>query len=459
MNPFNDTVKQNPVEIAGMLTEHVLKQSKPVSPLAHLIKSAQTTQLFLPNGSQLYSINREVEQRISALIESRDEAALQEELVLLGLNAPKYIDDQPLENPPLYALSLAIAQKCNMGCTYCYADQGDFGGPSKSMSIESAFKAIDLLLKDCPENGNVQLTFLGGEPLINRKAIREAVAYAERKASEKNITVRYSITTNGTLLTEEDAVFFEKHGFAVTISLDGLKEAHDAQRPMKGGKGSYDRVMQNIRPLLAMQKKMQVSARVTVTPENINISEALDEFIRMGFHSVGFSPLLRSSNGEGEMTPESLARMLENMIACGLNFEKNVLAGKRYPFLNMVNALKEISKGTHRPYPCGAGAGYMGVSADEELFACHRFVNEDSGYMGDLNNGINSDKQNNWLSERHVHNQSPCNQCWARYLCSGGCHHEVIEKGRPACDYIRSWLTYTIQAHERLSRLKPDWAN
>lgn len=444
-------------QLAGRLAGIVMQQSKPVSSLAHLIKSGKNTQLFLPNGSRLYSISESVEERITQLLNTRNETALEEELIRLGLNAPAFIDDQPLESPPLYALSLAIAQKCNMGCTYCYADQGDFGGPSKNMSVESALKAIDLLIKDCPEEGNVQLTFLGGEPLINRKAIREAVSYAETKAREKKITVRYAITTNGTLLTEEDAVFFETHGFAVTISLDGLKDVHDAQRPMKGGKGSFDRVIQNIQPLLAIQKQMQVSARVTVTPENINLAEALDEFIQMGFHSVGFSPLLRSSNGQGEMTPESLAGMLENMIACGLNFEKQVLAGKRYPFLNMVNALKEISKGTHRPYPCGAGAGYMGVSADEELFACHRFVNEEAGYLGNLNNGINTNAQNNWLSTRHVHNQNPCSQCWARYLCGGGCHHEVIEKGRPACDYIRSWLTYTIQAHERLTRLKPDW--
>ena len=384
---------------------------------------------------------------------------MQEELIRLGLDAPRYIDDQPLESPRLYALSLAIAQKCNMGCSYCYADQGSFGGPSKNMTIESAIKAINLLLQDCPEGGSVQLTFLGGEPLFNRKAIREAVDYAERKAKEKNIVVKFSITTNGTLLTEEDAEFFEAHAFAVTISLDGLKEVHDSQRPMKGGKGSFDLIMKNIRPLLEFQQNMQVSARVTITAENTNLGEALDEFIRMGFHSVGFSPLLRSSNGKGEMSSESLTVMLENMIACGLNFEKNVLAGKRYPFLNMVNALKEISKGTHRPYPCGAGAGYMGVSADEELFACHRFVNEDAGYMGDLDKGINKDTQNQWLASRHVHTQEPCSKCWARYLCGGGCHHEVIEKGRPACDYIRSWLSYTIQAHERLSRLKPGWFN
>jgi len=439
--------------LAGVIAE----QSRPQSPLAHLIRGGGQTQLFIPNGSRLYSISRETEHRISVLLEEHDEPGLYAELAGLGLAAPAYIDDKPLESPRLYALSLAIAQKCNMGCTYCYADQGSFGGKAKNMSLETAFKAIDLLIGDCPEGEKVQLTFLGGEPLVNRKAIFEATEYAVSKAEKKKIEVNFSITTNGTMVTEADARFFEDYGFSVTVSLDGFGKTHDQQRPMKNGKGSFELIRKNLGPLLSMQRNMQVSARVTVTPRNLDLPVMLDEFIGMGFHSVGFSPLLRSVNGRDEMGEEELSVLLENMIACGLNFEKNVLAGKRYPFLNMVNALKEISKGTHRPYPCGAGAGYMGVSADEELFACHRFVNEDAGKMGDLTEGIDSAVQNQWLSARHVHRQSPCTQCWARYLCGGGCHHEVIEKGRVACDYIRSWLHYTIQAHERLSRLKPDW--
>jgi len=39
--------------------------------------------------------------------------------------------------------------------------------------------------------------------------------------------------------------------------------------------------------------------------------------------------------------------------------------------------MRELQRGTHRPYPCGAGAGYLGVSADGDLAACHRFVGDD----------------------------------------------------------------------------------
>jgi uncharacterized protein len=294
------------------------------------------------------------------------------------------------------------------------------------------------------------LTFIGGEPLLNRSMIRIATVYAKKQAAAAKVNIAFAITSNGTLMTADDAIFFEENAFAVTISLDGEKESHDRLRPFKGGKGSFDQIIDRIKPLLDIQQNMQVSARVTVTPENLDISETLDAFVALGFHSVGFSPLLNSSNGSGEMDELALQHMLGEMIACGLKFEQNTLSGQDYPFLNILNAFQELSKQTHRPYPCGAGAGYMGVSADGDLSACHRFVNEPKGSMGSLDKGVDDRLQNDWLSSRHVHTQNPCQQCWARYLCGGGCHHEVMEKGRSACDYIRSWLHYTIQAQVRL---------
>jgi uncharacterized protein len=354
-------------------------------------------------------------------------------------------------------LSLAIVQKCNMGCPYCYAGQGEFGDAAKKMPLETALKSIDLLLKDIKENDRVQLTFLGGEPLLNRKDLRLATEYAANEAAKRQVNIGFSLTTNGTLLKHEDAEFFERHAFAVTISLDGLKAEHDKLRPLKNGRGSYELVMKHIKPLLAIQKNMQVSARVTVTPENMDIPNMLDEFIRMGFHSVGFSPLLRSVDGKKEMSANDLHQLLAGMIECGLKFEAAVLRGTRYPFLNMINAFQEIRKSTHRPYPCGAGAGYLGVSADGALAACHRFVNNETGKMGSIENGIDPLLQNTWLQERHVLKQQPCSDCWARYLCGGGCHYEVIEKGRTACNYIRGWLHFALQSYERINRLVPHW--
>ncbi len=430
------------------LARRYMTASAPRSPEAHLIETVLGRHVFVADGSRLFDAE--------PLLFGQFDAAMQhgrvgELLDAVGLGGTPFIDDVPLEAPPVHALSLAIAQKCNLGCSYCYAQQGEFGGAAKDMAMENASRAVDLLLNGAEPGARLNLAFLGGEPLVNRRVLQATTKRAAELARARGVTLNFSITTNGTLLTEADADFFEEHGFAVTVSLDGPREVHDAQRPFKSGKGSFDRIMERLQPLLSRQRRMQVSARVTVTPQNMALRATLDEFVAAGFHSVGFSPMLSAPTGKGELQADDLEVMLGEMIDCGMEFERQSIAGVRYPFANMVNAMREIQRGTHRPYPCGAGAGYLGVSADGDLAACHRFVGDDDGAMGSLDTGIDAGRRAQWLADRHVHRQEPCTQCWARYMCGGGCHHEVIHRGRPACDYIRGWLHYCLEAYLRLA--------
>lgn len=432
--------------------------SAPRNPDIHLFETGLGPHLFLVNGSEVYGLGAAEYARLERALEGMEGAeeipGLLRELALW--DQPR-ISDQPLTSPPLRALSLAVAQTCNLGCTYCYAQQGDFGGPAKAMPLEVARASVDRLLEEAGPGDRVNLAYMGGEPMVNRRVVRETTEYAAALARDRGVAMSFSITTNGTLLDESDAEFFERHGFAVTISLDGAGETHDRLRPFKDGRGSYARILERIAPCLARQQRMQVSARVTVTPRNLELPETLRAFVELGFHSVGFSPMLSAPSGEETMGKDDLAVFLEQMIECGRAFEQETIAGRRYPFANLATALREIHRGTHRPYPCGAGAGYMGVSAEGELSACHRFVRDPAGAMGNLSEGRDETRQNDWLHERHVHRQEPCRSCWARYLCGGGCHHEVIHRGRPACDYIRGWLHYCLGAYVRLLEARPDF--
>nr|WP_063794320.1 radical SAM protein [Kitasatospora sp. MBT63] len=431
--------------------------SAPVHPDLHLVRTERGHALLAVNGSRVYSLDKAAYRALDRARRGADPADATELLTQLGLTVPELVEDAPPSPPPVRALSLSVAQKCNLGCTYCYAQQGSFGGPDTSMPLETALSSVDLLLRDTVPGDRVNLAFLGGEPLLNRPVVRAATERAVRLAGESGARITFSLTTNGTVLVPEDGEFFEEHGFAVTVSLDGGRREHDLLRPYRGGRGSFDTVLAKVTPLLAAQRRMQVSARVTVTPGNLELRRTLDSFLALGFHSVGFSPLLNSPTGRGEMGHSELELMLDELTACGAEFERQVTAGHRYPFANLVNALREIHRGTHRPYPCGAGAGYLGVSAEGELAACHRFVGDPEGAMGDLTRGIDPARRLRWLTDRHVHRQEPCRSCWARYLCGGGCHHEVIRRGRPACDYIRGWLHYCLGAYQRLLTQRPDY--
>lgn len=434
------------------LAHRYMKSAGPRLPAAHLLATEAGRHLFIADGSRLFDIEAGLFAEFDTALDARDADKVASLLAQAGLDGAPLIDDVPLAPPPIHALSLAVAQKCNLGCTYCYAEQGGFGSLPKNMPEATALQAVEQLIGNAQPGAKLNLSFLGGEPLVNRPVLRKATLHASDLARRKGVPITFSITTNGTLVTEADADFFEAHGFAVTVSLDGVGQAHDTQRPFRDGRGSFERIMQRIAPLLERQRQMQVSARVTVTPRNLDLRATLDAFIEAGFHSVGFSPMLASPSGQGQMQAGDLALMLDQMIACGREFERRTLARRRYPFANMLNAMREIGRGTHRPYPCGAGAGYLGVSASGDLAACHRFVDDADGAMGSLAEGVDVVRQEAWLAERHVHRQEPCRGCWARYLCGGGCHHEVTKRGRPACDYIRGWLHYCLEAYLRLGQ-------
>jgi uncharacterized protein len=421
---------------------------------SHVFETAHGHHALIVDGSRIYSIDLETAEALRS-----DPGNLRHALERLGVLDPDSlrVTDEPPLSMPVRSLSLAVAQKCNLACTYCYAQEGSFGSEPKNMEHAAAIRAVELLFESATPGESVNMAFLGGEPLINRALIRECTELAAALGIRKSVRAKFSITTNGTLLTSEDGLFFEQYGFAVTISIDGIGETHDRQRPFRGGQGSYAKVISNVRPLLEMQRAMQVSARVTVTPENLCLRETLDHLLDLGFHSVGFSPILNAPTGRGEMAADALSDMLTQMIQCGEEFERRTALGERYAFANVATAIRELHKGTHRPYPCGAGGGYFGVSADGDLYACHRFVEDDTASFGNVWKGVDAAKQSQWLSQRHVHFQSPCSGCWARYLCGGGCHHEVIQRGRPACDYIRGWLDYCLKAYVRMRASAPGY--
>src|SRR5579863_9541880 len=314
------------------MLSHIIS-STPRSTHANWQRVGNEGSLFVTNGSRIFNIGLEIIEQLDLAAEIGD-VAVGQLLSDLGLQVEDFVDDVPIKFPSLQAISLAVAQKCNLGCTYCYADQGNFGGPAKNMSFETARQSVDLLMEEASPGSNVNIAFLGGEPLANRNVLRKTTEYAVDLARRRNLHPTFSITTNGTLLSEDDGIFFEQFGFAVTVSLDGVGIVHDQQRPQKNGSGSFNRIISLISPILRMQKKMQVSVRTTVTPQNLNLVETLDYFLNLGFHSVGFSPLLRSPTGTGEMQPHHLTEMLSAMMECGLEFERRLMKNERYAFSN-----------------------------------------------------------------------------------------------------------------------------
>lgn len=420
----------------------------------HIVESAVGTQLFIVDGSRLFGIEPQDESTVRVALQNNQGL---ESLISEFINPPdkRAINPIPIQPPPLRSLSLNVAQTCNMACSYCYADEGRFGGKSRLMTKEVAFQAIDRLFQDSDHDEPVVVGFMGGEPLVNRELVHEATRYAVNKANGKQ--VRFSVTTNGTLITENDACLFHEFPFTVQISIDGDRESNDRARPMRGGGSSYDRIVDALNMFRTCGRPRQLSARVTVTPLTRDLPAILHHLLELGFDDVGFAPVLVSPNPASAFSHADFDWFLGQMKVCGHIALAELKAGRPFPFSNFTTAIDEIHRGTHRPYPCGAGAAYLSVNATGEVFACHRLIDDPAFAMGDVVSGLDHSARSRHLSRSHVDQMVPCNSCWARYLCGGGCYHEVSRRGRPGCDYIRGWIEFCIAAYAELSSL-PNFA-
>ncbi len=413
--------------------------------------------VFVVDGSRIYDLDHECRSFLDRAFAQNGQANAQQTAALwhaLGLSREsehRYIGGNAIDLPKVRSISLNLAQTCNMACRYCYADEGHFGGRARLMGEEVALATVDRLFLEAEPDARMVLGFMGGEPLLARDLLHRTARYAWEKARREGRDIRFSLTTNGTLIREADAELFRDLPFTVTFSIDGTRDVHDLLRPMKNGGGSYDAMISGLETIERVGRPLQLAARATVTARTGRLLPLLDHMIELGFDDVGFSPVLVSPDPKLAFSAADFQTFLSHMIECGEKALREIKAGRSYPFGNLESALQEIHRGTHRPFPCGAGAGYLSANAEGKLFACHRLIDDPAFAMGDVRNGSDEAARSRHLSRSHVDLMEPCKRCWARYLCGGGCYHEVKARGRLACDYIRGWLEFCLCAYVELS--------
>jgi uncharacterized protein len=238
------------------------------------------------------------------------------------------------------------------------------------------------------------------------------------------------------------------------VSLDGTAGIHDVQRPRYAtGKGSWADTVAHVAPLLAAPGRAKIAARVTVTRDYLDIVATLDALADLGFPEVGFAPLRAGPPGSGVLRDEDWPDYLAALVIASRRELERLRRGLPLRLTNLAVALKQLHRGAASPFPCGAGGGYFSVAASGRWYACHRAIGKADYELG-TNDGLNQGLRRDFLRRRHVHAQPECQSCWARYLCSGGCHQEVSSRSVASCDFIRGWLSFCLAAYCELGNAR-----
>ncbi|MBU3226722.1 thioether cross-link-forming SCIFF peptide maturase [Clostridium algidicarnis] len=330
--------------------------------------------------------------------------------------------DKDESSPYIKALCLNIIHDCNLRCKYCFADEGEYKGARKTMSAKVGKKAIDFVIEKSGPRKNIEVDLFGGEPLMAFEIIKEIVDYAKEQEKVYNKNIRFTMTTNATLLNDEIIEYLDKNMVNIILSIDGRESVNDAVRVRRDGSGTQKSILPKIKKMVEKRdKSKQYYVRGTFTRENTDFFEDVMYLAGEGFKEISIEPVVLPEDHDLSLREEDLETIFKQYDNLYDEMLKRHKEGNEFKFYHFNIDIQGGPCVYKRISGCGAGHEYVAVTPDGEIYPCHQFVGNKDFIMGDIFKGDLDIEMSNKFKKAHIYNKPVCKECWARFYCSGGC--------------------------------------
>jgi len=326
---------------------------------------------------------------------------------------------------PISNIDLDVTQSCNLACIYCFKGEKH----QREMSLDYAKSAIDWGLEAMQAVDCLYINFMGGEPLLRfNSLIVPTTEYGKRKAAQIGKRIQFSATTNLTLIDEEILNFWDKWGSGWLISIDGVPQLQDIQRPFLSGNPSSKTVETNA--LKVLKQRPRQAVRSTFAPQNLNyFAESVIYFFELGFPEV-----ILAIACPNEIEDKHFNQFREEIKKISDYIEKKFKEGKSVRFRPFDYIIKKLiypnpEEIPFTPMTCGAGRGMVMLDYEGNLWPCHRFdsaardCGAGAGFcMGNIFGTFNHELHLGFMNLNFARDHLPeCPSCPAYKICGFGC--------------------------------------
>lgn len=365
--------------------------------------------------------------------------------------------------------------QCNFACDYCIqGDHGDYNKHAHKMSMETAANLAAWVESrlDALTPSSFALTFFGGEPLLNLPVMYYLAERLWQACEARGTTQLINIITNGLLLTPEIVARLKPYGLnGVKITLDGDQATHDRMRPLRGGQGTFDKIIKNIRAI-AGQTRIAIGGNFDA--DSADSYPALLDFLQQqdfakDLSKVAFKPIIKAPQPAAPTRPKGMIPLTlvsadkplggTCMTAAGTGAARDGANGRgRTPdrptsacdschFADDKMAfLRDETR--RRGFPTVDGV-HMGpcelhrrhahtIGPDGTLYACPGFAGDTSIAVGHITQQATAAQQR--MSAQYYDAHQPwqaCGDCSFIPVCGGGCsvaaHAELNDMHAPNC--------------------------
>jgi uncharacterized protein len=363
---------------------------------------------------------------------------------------------------------------CNMDCPYCFEVHKPSVVLKNAALLQNIKNYVTQMINISPRKfDSLDLTWYGGEPLINIKAIQELTPLLLEIAQENNLAYQAGIITNGIYLTQENLKILTEDCFVLTyqVTVDGAEETHNRNRPLKGkNQENYTKIM---RHLSGLPESSFLILRVNVDRE---VAEGIDELLddlenyqiwpqRMKKMQIDLRPVIAYEGANVDVNDEKYFDHRDFFDFKQSFRKKKIDRYNRYQAKINGKIGKLSWEFPTKQNDCGSWGDEAGLVIDPRgnIHKCWETVHlkeESVVFAEDLEKGFSLEPYDYYNSFNRYNVKTACRMCKYISVCDQiSCQKQALQNVKPACtiwkfrtkDFIKEqYLTY-IQTPELIA--------
>lgn len=322
-----------------------------------------------------------------------------------------------------------LTDKCVLSCKYCFA-RGAHLGENIKIQPELLEKVISqAFLTNHP---NVTFEWTGGEAFLMGIDFYERVISFQKKYATKPYV--NCVQTSGYLFNKKLIDFLLNNDFDISVTIDGTKQIHDANRPSHFGEGSFDQVMETRNYIKNIKGDCGFIA--TITKNNLgHEKEMLDFFRELNIHSFHSNPYIFF---EKNIVKDKSLALNNNDYARYFIAQFNAWyeSGKLEPIPYTIDyfisglASKKSSSFTLCTFGGRCLTNFITITPNGDCYNCPKFTGHPNMLLGNINEmsipqilNIEVNSKMKELINQRMEAMHKCNEsnCRFAFLCNGGC--------------------------------------
>jgi uncharacterized protein len=345
----------------------------------------------------------------------------------------KYLDFVDERDKEEIQLFFVPNYSCNFACSYCYQDEY---APAEGLLSKEIVDSFFTYIQTKFAGKRKYITLFGGEPLLNSVKQKELIAYLIKQAHISQIDV--CVVTNGYTLVEYIEILKQGSIREIQITLDGTADIHNSRRFLKGGNGTFDKIVQGIDVCLA--NKITVNLRMVIDKENINNLPELARFaIDKGWTASEYFKTQIGRNYELHHCQSAPQKLFDRVSLYEKLYELIKLAPHIVEFYKPAYSVSRfLADNGSLPDPlfdsCPACKSEWAFDYTGHIYPCTATVGKADESLGTFYPKVSSDEnQIDAWAMRDVTAIPECKDCSLQLACGGGCGAVAKNKSGKIC--------------------------